>query len=122
MPVVRSRHVRFQEIAEEIRRRIRAGDVRPGERVGTYESLSKDYGAAIGTIRNAIAVLADEGLITTTQGVGIFVAELLPPAGGGHSAEYVDVMRQLAEISDQVRRLGERITELERTARRASGD
>jgi DNA-binding GntR family transcriptional regulator len=119
MPTGRSRHVRFQEIADEIRRRILAGEVKPGERVGTYESLSKDYGAAIGTIRNAIAVLADEALITTIHGVGIFAAEPLPPLDAGHSAEYVDVMRQLAAISDQVRQLGERIAELEGLVRHA---
>ena len=122
MPTGHSRHVRFQEIADEIRRRILTGEVGPGERVGTYESLSKDYGAAIGTIRNAITVLADEALITTIQGVGIFVAEPLPPADRAHSAEYVDVMRQLAAIGQEVKQLGERIAELEGMVRQASAD
>jgi DNA-binding GntR family transcriptional regulator len=120
VPVSRS-HVRFQEIAAEIRRRILAGEVRPGERVGTYESLGEDFRAAIGTIRNAIGVLADEGLITTTQGVGIFVVDPLSPGDrrpvdeslGATSERLAALDKQLGSLGTELHDLQQKVAALE---------
>jgi GntR family transcriptional regulator len=37
--------------------------------------LEAEFGIARGTVRKATAALRDEGLITTTPGMGSFVAE-----------------------------------------------
>ncbi|WP_143199806.1 GntR family transcriptional regulator, partial [Bradyrhizobium sp. NAS80.1] len=44
-----------------------------GERIPTIDQLALEYGVARVTIRQAVAVLADEGLLSVQQGRGTFV-------------------------------------------------
>lgn len=60
------------EIAQDLRRRIRQGEVSPDGRVGTFSSLEEDYGAAKNTIDKALGVLRQEGALVTIAGKGIF--------------------------------------------------
>lgn len=69
------RHVLYREIAEDIRERIRAGKLAAGEPVGYLPELRERYGAAQNTVRDALKLLAGEGLIYTVPGKGSFVAD-----------------------------------------------
>lgn len=66
------RHIRYQEIADELRRRARsapAGTVLPSE-----SELSAEFSASRVTIRRALEIVRDDGLIAARQGFGWFVA------------------------------------------------
>ena len=66
------RSIRYQEIADQLRRRARgsvAGSVLPSE-----ADLSKEFGASRVTVRRALDTVRDEGLIASRQGFGWFVA------------------------------------------------
>ncbi|MGH9135262.1 MAG: GntR family transcriptional regulator [Ilumatobacteraceae bacterium] len=66
------RHIRYQEIADELRRRARsasAGSVLPSE-----SELSTEFAASRVTVRRALETIRDEGLIAARQGFGWFVA------------------------------------------------
>lgn len=66
------RRIRYQEIAEELRDRARqapAGSVLPSE-----SEMSVEFEASRVTVRRALELVRDEGLIDARQGFGWFVA------------------------------------------------
>ncbi|SBW17118.1 GntR family transcriptional regulator [Candidatus Protofrankia californiensis] len=63
----------YQQIADELRYKIIMGDLSEGTKLPSERELSAQYGSARVTVRQAIAVLRSEGLISTEHGRGIFV-------------------------------------------------
>ncbi len=63
-------------IANTIADRIGAGQYRPGDQLPTESQLRREFGVSPATIRRAINILLDRGLVTTTQGKGTFVRAL----------------------------------------------
>ncbi|WP_225801488.1 GntR family transcriptional regulator [Streptomyces sp. NK15101] len=68
----------YQLLADEIRKQIRSGRIKPGERVPSSRDLEAKYEIANMTARSALRVLRDEGLIYSKPGVGNFVVDTLP--------------------------------------------
>lgn len=66
--------VKRREIAETIRGRIRAGIYSAGERIPTEPQLARSLGVARETLRGALSLLHNEGLIQRISGEGTFVA------------------------------------------------
>lgn len=62
-----------ERIADELRGRIGAGALRPGDRLPTQDSLSQEFAASRYEVRSAIETLLREGLVHTAQGRGMFV-------------------------------------------------
>ncbi|MFJ3790699.1 TetR/AcrR family transcriptional regulator C-terminal domain-containing protein [Kitasatospora sp. NPDC090091] len=72
----------FQRIAAELRRRIAAGELAPGERVPSTRRIAQDWGVALATATKALTVLRLEGLVEALPRVGTVVAAPAgPPAG-----------------------------------------
>ncbi|MFF3558681.1 GntR family transcriptional regulator [Streptomyces sp. NPDC002574] len=65
---------KWEQIAEVLRERITTGALPPRSLVSEVQ-LESEFGVARGTIRKVTAALREEGLITTTPGMGSFVAE-----------------------------------------------
>ncbi len=65
--------MRYQEIAEELRRQIGAGELAPGRLLPSEADLSAAYGASRITVRKALDLLRDDGLLESRQGFGWFV-------------------------------------------------
>jgi GntR family transcriptional regulator len=63
----------YHRIVAELRDAIRAGELPPGDRLGSEWELADRFGASRPTVRRAIAVLKAEGLVVTEQGRGTFV-------------------------------------------------
>ncbi|TYB95860.1 GntR family transcriptional regulator [Micromonospora sp. WP24] len=61
-------------ISAELRRRIAAGELRPGDHLPSTRQLVRDWGVAMATASKALAVLRQEGLTETVPGVGTIVA------------------------------------------------
>jgi GntR family transcriptional regulator len=64
---------RYGAIADALRTDIVAGRWAAGELLPAETALTAQYGVALGTIRQAIAVLVDEGLLERKQGHGTSV-------------------------------------------------
>lgn len=62
-------------IADDLRLRIESGELEPGEKLPGLPSLAKSYGASLVTVRLAIGLLRQQGLVTSIQGKGNFVRE-----------------------------------------------
>lgn len=65
----------WAQIADDIRADIRAGTLRPGERLPAEVDLADMYGVARMTVRRAIADLSDKGEVVVLRGRGTYVAE-----------------------------------------------
>ncbi|MHC4718765.1 MAG: GntR family transcriptional regulator, partial [Planctomycetota bacterium] len=63
------------QIAGRIRRKIALGGLSPGDALPTYRQLCKEYGVSLMTVRRAMQVLADEGIVRGFPGKGTFVAQ-----------------------------------------------
>ncbi|MFI9720759.1 GntR family transcriptional regulator [Streptomyces sp. NPDC052396] len=65
----------YERIADEIRQSIRAGQLGPGERLPAETVLAERYGRSVPTVREALRLLRDEGLIEKQHGRGTFVRQ-----------------------------------------------
>ncbi len=66
------RRIRYQEIADELRQR--AQSEAPGSVLPSEAEMSTEFGASRVTVRRALEMVRDEGLIAARQGFGWFVA------------------------------------------------
>ena len=65
----------YRQLAALIRERIESGDLASGFPVPSESQLIGEFGISRDTVRRAMAVLRDEGLIVTTAGKGSYVRE-----------------------------------------------
>jgi GntR family transcriptional regulator len=66
--------VRYRFIAEELRRQVEAGDFAAGRLLPSESALSAEYDVSRITVRKALELLREEGLVDARQGLGWFVA------------------------------------------------
>lgn len=64
----------YQRIQSAIRKRIDAGQLRPGDPVSSERDLAKMHQVSLMTARHALATLEHEGLVERRRGIGTFVA------------------------------------------------
>jgi DNA-binding FadR family transcriptional regulator len=72
-----------QRAADQLRRRILLGDLRPGARIESSRALAKELKVSLPVVREAMAELQAIGLVDIRHGVGTFVARrprAAPPA------------------------------------------
>jgi len=63
----------YEVIADDLRRSIREGERKPGDRLPAETDLAKQYKRSVPTIQNALRLLNEEGLIDKRHGRGTFV-------------------------------------------------
>lgn len=63
------------QIADDLKDRIRRGEYGPGEQLPTYNALMKLYDVSYGTIARVILQLRLEGFVIGIPGRGVFVPE-----------------------------------------------
>lgn len=74
----------YQQIAATLRSEIHSGLYAPGDMLPSGPALKERFGVGgIGTIRHAIDVLKDEGLVMPWQGKGVVVRSVLGPVPQG---------------------------------------
>ncbi len=69
-----ARSIRYRDIAQALRTDVEAGDVGSGNALPSESALSRRFSASRVTVRKALDLLRDEGLISSRQGSGWFVA------------------------------------------------
>ena len=55
----------YEQVADHLAARIEAGELHPGQRLAPERDLATEYGVAYNTMRSAMQVLRDRGLIVT---------------------------------------------------------
>ncbi|MBC9175363.1 FadR/GntR family transcriptional regulator [Pseudoroseomonas ludipueritiae] len=83
------------ELVRRLSAEIRAGRLRPGDRLPTEQALMRQAGVSRTVVREAVSALRAEGLVMTRQGVGAFVAD---PAARGQVRIDPTEMQSLADV------------------------
>jgi GntR family transcriptional regulator len=63
----------YRQIAGILRQRIVSGQIPPGRRIPSLVELEAEFEVARDTLRKAVQVLKDEGLVETVRGMGVYV-------------------------------------------------
>lgn len=63
----------YRQLAVILAARIESGQIT--RRLPSENTLMQEFGLALGTVRKAIGVLRDDGIVFTTPGVGTFVRQ-----------------------------------------------
>jgi DNA-binding GntR family transcriptional regulator len=90
---------RYREIADDLRARLadpgpHGLKLEPGAKFPTISELQEEYEVpGLNTVRQALAILIDEGLLESVHGRGTFVRALPMPSGdGGRAALRTDLL------------------------------
>lgn len=77
----------YRQIADDLRRKIKSGELAPGVQLPTELDLRGRYDASRNTVRDAVKWLINLGLVETRPGQGTFVVEKIDPFITNLSAE-----------------------------------
>ena len=66
---------RYGKLALALRDRILQGEWAPGDVIPAESALAQSYGVALGTIRQALALLVEDGVLQRRHGKGTFVTK-----------------------------------------------
>jgi GntR family transcriptional regulator len=77
----------YRQVADELRGQIQRQELTPGGQLPTEAKLMDMYGVSRNTIRLALEVLRQEGLVITGQGRGSFVADVAAGVVPRHARE-----------------------------------
>ncbi|MDX3522876.1 GntR family transcriptional regulator [Streptomyces scabiei] len=75
----------YRQIADSLRARIADGTIPTGRRIPSLVELEAEFGVARDTLRKAVKVLKDEGLVETVTGMGVYVVDGRPTGPVGTS-------------------------------------
>lgn len=67
--------LRYMQVVEIITQRIESGEYAPGRRLPPEKDLAAELGVAYMTVRRAMAILRERGLVMTFWGHGTYVRE-----------------------------------------------
>ena len=101
---------RYAQLAALFRRRIERGLWPPGQQVPTLDSLTAEFGVARVTVRQAINLLARDGLVSPQRGRGTFVT------GRPASRAGLRLATSLASLADMYRDDEPKLTLIEEAA------
>jgi GntR family transcriptional regulator len=65
----------YTQLVRLITARIESGELQPDRPLPSEPHLASEYGVSRGSVRHAIAILRDQGLVITVPGRGNYVAE-----------------------------------------------
>ncbi|MBV5305184.1 MAG: FadR family transcriptional regulator [Desulfobulbaceae bacterium] len=77
------------QIADQIRESILAGDFTPGEKLPPERELSQMFGVSRPSVREALNILSSAGLVMSYQGGGTVVLSLVDPNQGNSLRELI---------------------------------
>jgi GntR family transcriptional regulator len=93
---------KYLRIHEDLRARINNGQWPPGSPLPSQHELAAQFGVSIMTLRQALQLLADDGLVETRQGSGTYVAARYAYDLGHVRSFASDLTAQGAEVSTEV--------------------
>jgi DNA-binding transcriptional regulator YhcF (GntR family) len=105
----------YGQIADQVRERIAAGQLRPGDPLPPVRTLASDLGVNLNTVARAYRLLEEEGFVKIADRAGTLVAAPAPSADTESRErlredlrEVLARMRQAGVGPEEMRRLAER--------------
>ncbi len=93
----RSRVPLYVQVASVMRQRVESGQWQEGDKISTIEELETEFGVARVTVRQAIEMLRNEGLLDAQQGRGTFVS------GRPKNRHWLNLANDFESMVDSVR-------------------
>jgi GntR family transcriptional repressor for pyruvate dehydrogenase complex len=87
-----------ERAADQLRRRIMLGDIRPGTRLEPMRTLAEELGVSLPVVREAVAQLRALGIVQVRHGVGITVSRRTRVAPVLRASRRRATRRELAEL------------------------
>lgn len=81
----------YVRISEDIRSKIKSGEIPYGSRLPAERQMAENYGVDRKTLRKAIALLSEEGILNCMQGKGTYIAKPQIP----YQVEMLDDLEQM---------------------------
>jgi DNA-binding FadR family transcriptional regulator len=78
---------KYERVADAIEADIKSGELPPGMRLQPERVLMAEFGVSYGTVRHAVKVLRDRGLVRTRHGEGNYVKARPAAAGPDQATE-----------------------------------
>lgn len=85
MPGTLNRNLLADQAADQLRRRLQAGEWEIGAKLPGETTLATELGVGRSTVREALRMLAGQGMLRPRQGAGVFVERTEPEADGWES-------------------------------------
>jgi GntR family transcriptional regulator len=101
----------YQQVADDLRRKIHAGEYATRQRLPSIRQLAAEYGISPQTVQNALRELRNERLVVSQQGRAFFVRDPTRPIAEQGSGEHLG--ERLAYVETQLRQLENRVAALE---------
>jgi GntR family transcriptional regulator len=92
----------YLQIMEQVRRRIAVGDWAPGREIPSIRALAASTRVSVITVKRAYLELEREGVITTRQGKGTFVAENVELSRNLREQELDGHLSRAAEVGHEL--------------------
>lgn len=64
--------LRYVSIADFLQQQIESGEVQSGERLPSQHEMAKQFGVSLTTLRSAVDLLEQRGLVRSAHGLGTF--------------------------------------------------
>lgn len=88
-------------IADDLERQIQSGKVQSGEKLPSQHEMAKQYGVSLTTLRSAVDLLEQRGLLRSAHGLGTF-ASSPAPGNGIPQVLLVDDDPQMVELLTEI--------------------
>lgn len=89
--------LRYVSVADDLKRQIESGEVQNGEKLPSQHEMAKQYGVSLTTLRSAVDLLEQRGLVRSAHGLGTF-ARAPGPGDGIPQVLIVDDDPQMVEL------------------------
>lgn len=85
----------YLQIIDEIKSKIAAKKLKPGDQLGSHAELAEEYGVSLITIKKALTTLIQQGVLYSRVGKGTYVAQGMP---NGHAEHHPTIGLVLQDI------------------------
>lgn len=89
----------YMQLAQIIRSSIASGKLKSGDRIPTASKLAEEHGVSLMTVRQAVTVLVEEGLVKRVHGSGTFVRKVEM----GKTSFHLDSLNQILSDTDHLK-------------------
>ncbi|QBJ96076.1 FadR family transcriptional regulator [Rhodococcus sp. ABRD24] len=93
-----SRSLLADQAVEQLRRRLHAGEWEIGTKMPGETTLAAELGIGRSTVREALRMLAGQGMVRSRQGSGVFVERLEPEADGWEAVVRTEAIAAVIEV------------------------
>ncbi len=91
---------RYIQIRDALHRRIREGDLQPGEKLPSEDQLAVEFGVSRMTMRRSLGDLIDAGLIYRRHGLGTFISKTTIERDHSRLTDFFESCRLSGHVPD----------------------